>query len=94
MKIYFDLDENNHLNGYGSTPSSDNDIELEVDENHDVLLNPYVYKYENGELFLDEEYQQFLIEERKRELEKPTRTDELEKAQSDLVFTLMMNGVI
>lgn len=43
MKIYFDIDENNRVIGYGSTPITTNCVEMDIVEDHDVFSNPYAY---------------------------------------------------
>lgn len=72
MKIYVNIDDENRLQGWGSTRGSEFDIELHVDENHEVLRNPFIFKYENGELIKDVEYQQQLIREREERNNQPT----------------------
>jgi hypothetical protein len=94
MKRYFLLNDENRLQYISSTRGQESEIEIEIDENHEVAQNPFIFKYENGELIKDTVYQQELIDAAKEWENRPTKTEELEKAQSDLVFTLMMNGVI
>lgn len=63
MVIYFKL-KNGYLEGYGSTPNNEEgEIKLEISDDHEVLRNPEIFKYENGELIKDEERQKQLIEE-------------------------------
>lgn len=72
-KIYFTVDENNRLNELSSTSTrKENEFCIEVDDNHEVLLGNYeIFKYENGELIKDEEYQEELIEEEEERQNKP-----------------------
>lgn len=78
--IYFTLDESGHLNGYSSTPSPNpEEISLEVEENHEVLRNPFVFKYENGELIKDVEYQQQLIREREEREKNEMSPEEMKE---------------
>lgn len=64
-KIYFVVDENGYLTYSSPNPSPNPaEISLEVEENHEAFKNPFVFKYENGELIKDVEYQQQLIRER------------------------------
>lgn len=95
MKIYFTLDENSRLLGWSNRPGSVSDFELDVDASHEVIRNPFIFKYENGTLVKDEAYQQQLINEAQN---KPLTTQEelasLKKSYSELAFDLMMKGVI
>jgi hypothetical protein len=97
VTIYFTTDGNNHLTGQGSTPSTPQDIELDVPDNHEVLLNPFIFKYVNGELVKDTVYQQHLITQRKAREAEPTLEEQLssvKKQNADLAFELMMKGVL
>ncbi|RKO63661.1 hypothetical protein Cdeb_02731 [Caldibacillus debilis GB1] len=83
--IYFTLDESGHLDGYSSTPSPNpEEISLEVEENHEVLRNPFIFKYENGELIKDVEYQQQLIREREAIESQPTVEERIQIIQAAL----------
>lgn len=95
MKYYFTIDVNSRLEYISSTKNPlVEEIEVELDETHEAVGNPFIFKYENGELIKDTAYQDELIEAEKNRENQPTKIQEIEKAQSDLVFTLMMNGVI
>lgn len=90
--IYISLDENGYVDGWGSTRSSDNDIEIELDDNHDFFKTDIrCWKYEDGELVFDEGRQQELIEEYEREKNKPSELDMLALAVMEL-GQLIMNG--
>lgn len=92
MKIYFTLDDDGYVNGWGSTRSTENDIELELADNHDFFKTDFqCWKYVDGELVFDEEKQQQLIEEYEREKNKPSETDILAMAVMDLA-ELVLNG--
>ena len=92
MKIYFTLDENNRLTGWQSNPSHvDGEIELEVDDDHEVLQRSMIYKYIDGELVKDEEYLEELKEEYEKEQNKPSELDMLALAIMEL-GQLIMNG--
>ncbi|WP_101844208.1 hypothetical protein [Halobacillus sp. Marseille-P3879] len=52
-KIYIEVLEDGRVDGWGTSPSSNNSIEIEVEENHGVLSSPFAYKYENRKLFKD-----------------------------------------
>ena len=92
MKIYFTLDDDGYVNGWGSTRSTENDIELDLDDNHEFFKTDFqCWKYVDGELVFDEEKQQQLIEEYEREQNKPSETDMLALAIMEL-GKLVMNG--
>lgn len=92
MIIYIALDENSYVNCWGSTRSSDNDIEIELDDNHEFFKTDFAcWKYEDGELVFDEEKQKQLTEEYEREKNKPSELDTLALAVMEL-GQLIMNG--
>lgn len=70
MIIYFTLDDDGYLDGWGSVRSSDIDTKLEVEEEHEVLRNPHAFKYVDGELIKDEVKQKELIEQYEKEQNK------------------------
>ncbi|GGP07889.1 hypothetical protein GCM10011346_05940 [Oceanobacillus neutriphilus] len=59
MVIYFNVVKG-YLDGWSST-SEGFEYKLEVENTHEVLINPFIFKFENGELIKDEEYQKQLI---------------------------------
>lgn len=67
MVIYFSLDDKGYLTGWSSTRSSDNDMCVWVENNHEVLTDPEVFKYVDGYLEKDEEKQRELIKQREKE---------------------------
>lgn len=89
MMIYFTLDNNGYLTGWSSTPSNvDNEFSLEVEEGHEVLSNPFVFKYENGQLVKDEQKQQELI----NEMNKPSEIEQLRQENQMLAMAVMELG--
>ena len=90
--IYITLNENGYIDGWGSTRSSENDIEIELDDNHEFFKTDHqCWKYVDGELVFDEKRQQKLIEEYEREKNKPSELDMLALAVMEL-GQLIMNG--
>ncbi|MGF6951865.1 hypothetical protein QF028_004370 [Neobacillus sp. B4I6] len=88
MKIFIQLNGNRVVN-QGSTKGADQDIELEVAEDHEVLRNPFVFTYENGQLIKDEAYQQQLIQEKEARESEPSTEEKLElmqKAIDDIIL--------
>lgn len=56
--IYLMLNEENRLTGFSyNQPRSGDGNKVEVEEDHEVLKNPRIYKYDNGSLVRDNEYQ-------------------------------------
>ena len=92
MKIYLYVDENNYVSGWGSTRSSDNNIEIELDDNHEFFNSDFsCWKYIDGELVFDEEKRRRLLEEYEREQNEPTETERLE-ALENAVLELILKG--
>lgn len=77
MKRYITLDKENRLIMIGST-SNGQDIEIEIDEKHEAMYNPFIYKYENGVLIKDVEYQKELIEELKGTDKEPSDSQRID----------------
>lgn len=50
MVVYILVGEGGKVEGYGSTRSSDTDVEIDVPEGHPFLLSPTRYKVINNEL--------------------------------------------
>lgn len=70
---------------FGSTRSTENDIELELEDDHEFFKSDYqCWKYENGELIFDKEKQKQLIEEYEQEQNKPSQLDMLAFAVMEL----------
>ncbi|WP_188453804.1 hypothetical protein [Virgibacillus oceani] len=89
--VYFTLDENNRLTILSSTSTRNpNEICIDVPDGHDVLSNYEVYKYVNGELIKDIDYQQKLVDERQEAQNKPT--DEEMNAIAIMELTSMLLG--
>jgi hypothetical protein len=58
MVIYFTLDSEGRLEGVSSHPSNvDGEISMNIREDHEVLKNPFIFRYENGELVKDVKFQ-------------------------------------
>ena len=90
MIVYIALDENSYVNGWGSTRSSDNDIEIELDDTHEFFKTDFsCWKYEDGELIFDEERQQKLIEEYEREQNKPSEQERIEALENALLELIL-----
>lgn len=90
MKIYVSIDENGRALGWGTTRGKETDIEIDVPEDSELLKNPLVFVYRDGEFVKDTDYQQRLIDEKNAIRNAPTH----EQILSDLVYQLMMKGVI
>lgn len=62
MKVYLKLDDAGYVRCWSSN-YSDDDTKIDIDKDHEMLRNPEIFKYEDGELIKDEERQKQLIEE-------------------------------
>lgn len=72
-------------------------VQIEIPESHEVRRNPFVFKYENGQLIKDVAYQQEQIKIGQELEKRPSLEEEvqlLKKQNADLTFNLMMKGVI
>jgi hypothetical protein len=83
MKIYLSTKDGLVI-GFGSTQTSETDIEMNVSNDHEVLENPFIFKVENGQLVKDEAYQQQLIQEKEERMNRQTTQQRLELIQSAL----------
>ena len=89
MKVYLYINDG-YVNGWSSTRSSDKDIEIELDDNHDFFKTDHqCWRYENGELVFDEEKRQRLIEEYEREQNKPSSQERLEALENALLELIL-----
>ena len=85
MIIFIDSDENGYVDGWGSTRSSENDIELKIDEDHEFFKTDiHVWKYEDGDLVFDEDKKKKLVKEREQEESKPLKSEVNEMALLEL----------
>lgn len=76
MKIFLQVQDNRVI-CFGYSRSTENDIEVEVAEDHEVLKNYLIFKWENGQLVKDEAFQQQLIQEKQEQENKPTTEQQL-----------------
>ncbi|UUG68081.1 hypothetical protein [Bacillus phage PK-3] len=44
------------VQGWSTTPFGENNVEIEVSEDHEILRDPFQYKYIDGQLMLDAEF--------------------------------------
>jgi len=88
--VYIALDENSYVDGWGSTRSSDDDIEIELDDNHEFFKTDFAcWKYEDDELVFDEEKRDRLIAEREAEENKPNENERLEALENALLELIL-----
>lgn len=90
MKMYISLDEHKRIMVIGST-SNGQDIEIDIDENHEAMFNPFIYKYENGVLVKDTEFQEELIAEKEEATNQPSPDERFEGVEF-LVASLMLDS--
>lgn len=67
-KFYSSLSEDNRLLQCSSTRSSESDLEFVVQDDHEALLNPIAFKYENGRLIKDTNF--ILDRQKEKKLEE------------------------
>ncbi|MCU6603845.1 hypothetical protein OCO53_25730 [Peribacillus frigoritolerans] len=85
MKVFFNVGQDNRILGWGSTKGSDNDVELDLPEDHEAIKNPYIFRYADGELIKDDEWQQVQIEKQQLRKNTPSKDEQI----ADLTFQLM-----
>jgi hypothetical protein len=91
MKIYLQVVDSRVI-GLGETRSSDSDIEMNVNDDHEVLKNCFIFTYTNGQLVKDEVFQEQLIQEKEEHRNKPTVDQQLalmQKALDDIILGVM-----
>jgi hypothetical protein len=91
MKIYLSMN-GNRVQGWASNRGNDNDIEIEVEDDHEVLKNPLIFTYDN-QLVKDAAYQQQLIQEQEELANIPTTEQQLklmQKAIDDMILGGML----
>lgn len=89
MKIYLSLNAEKRVMGYGSTKGGASDVEITISDNHEILQNPFVFKFENNQLIKDTTYQQQLINEYEEYKNKPSIEQKLiliQKAIDDIIL--------
>lgn len=92
VKIYFST-TGGHLDMISSNPSGIIGEQFtEVPDDHEVLRNPEIYKFEDGVLIKDEEHQRQLIAEELAEESRPT-DDEINAIALMQLTNLMLGGV-
>lgn len=87
MKKYIQVNEDNRIIGISDNRSIEQEIEIQVEENEEVLKKPFIYRYENGELIKDTEYQQSLVNRPK----PPTAQERIDSLEQALLL-LMKEG--
>lgn len=89
MIIFIDTDENGYVDGWGSTRSNEDEIEMDLDKEHEFFnSDTSCWKYENGDLVFDEEKKQKLVKEREKEESKPSKSEINEMALLELAGML------
>lgn len=63
MLYYFNVDENQRITGL-STSSKDGEFVIHANETDEVVTNPFIFKYVEGQLYKDLAYQKQLVEEK------------------------------
>lgn len=92
MEIYLYLDTSNRVTGWGTTKGKDADVSIDVPLSHEVLSNPFVFKYENGQLVKDTDYQEQLLQEYQNAPTMEQKLTLLQQAVADLILGGQKNG--
>lgn len=90
MKVFFSADAEGRVLGWGTSPSTDNHIEVELDTEADELKSPLSYVIHEGELMHDDEYHALILEEERKLAEKPSITEEVDALKS--VSSALLGG--
>lgn len=88
--IYIRVNDNNRILEWASNPS-EGYLAIEVNEFHEVLRNPFIFKYNNGNLIKDEIYQNDLITKEKEIENRPSPQEFLLKQNAFLTSELAKN---
>ncbi|PKF90554.1 hypothetical protein CW306_03345 [Bacillus sp. BA3] len=88
MKVYINVGIDKRVNGFGSTRGSASDVEITVEDKHEFLKNPFIYKLISGNLVKDTGYQQEQIEQKNEMENKPTEIQILHEENTDLKLAL------
>ena len=91
MKIFVQV-KDGRVNGWGSTRGNATDIEMDIPSNHEMIKNPFVFTYQNGQFTKDENYQQQLVNEQEKQDNKPSIEEQLQllqKAIDDLILGVL-----
>jgi hypothetical protein len=92
VKIYINPNSENMLTGWDSTPFP-NSIEIEVPDDHEVIDNPFIFRYENDQLIKDSEWQAAKIKEREEVDAAPSYQERFEM-MDQMVAEMMMNDAM
>lgn len=93
ITIYFNI-VGGYLDGWSSTPSNaENEHNVDVEKDHEVLRNPEIFKYVDGELIKDEERQNELIAEAEEEKNKLSKEDMQALATMELAEIILNGGI-
>lgn len=88
ITVYFNLDDDGYLDGISSTKPG-HQYSVDIDETHEVLQNPEIFKYVDGELVKVEDRQQQLIEEYEKSKNEPSETERLQQDNEMLAMAVM-----
>jgi hypothetical protein len=94
-KQYIQIDAENRVTGIGSTPFAV-EILVELEDSHEALKNPFIFKYEGGQLIKDVEFQQERIKDKEEKAKLPStahRLSMLEEQNAGLMMELIMKDI-
>lgn len=82
MTYYIQLNNDNKVISYSSSRVSNNDIEIKIDSNtnyKELLINPFIFKFDDNAFIKDIEYQNKLIKEKQNRLTDDKKINKLTK---------------
>lgn len=88
-KVFINVGAEGRVNGFGSTRGSASDVEMNIDDNHELLKNPFIYKVVFGTLVKDANYQKQEVEKKEEMKNKPTEIEMLQTENTELKMALV-----
>jgi len=94
-KYFVDINEDNRVTGISSSPFSV-ELEVNIEDSHEAVRNPFIFKYNNGLLIKDTEFQEERIKDREEQKGLPNvseRLDMLEEQNASLMMEIVMKDI-
>lgn len=85
--IYIAIDEDNRVKEWSST-FSEGYVEVVIEENHELLRNPFVFKYTNGYFIKDEVFQEEMVKNHLKDEQKENPIAKLMQQNAFLTMEL------
>lgn len=94
-KYFVDIDKDNRVIGLASTPFSV-ELEVNIEDSHEAVDNPFIFKYVDGLLVKDAEFQEERIKDREELKKQPNvseRLSMLEEQNASLMMEIVMKDI-